>query len=108
SDQLVISSKKDSFTESRRILGGDFILRLLDVDKLVLNVSGKFDLKCLQYATVRQLDVSTLGKPKLDRRLVINGLESVVVSKGQVKEEWLKKLLTSNGLSKPKVIVSKK
>ncbi|MGJ8635125.1 MAG: serine/threonine-protein kinase, partial [Luteolibacter sp.] len=26
SDQLVISSKKDSFTESRRILGGDFIL----------------------------------------------------------------------------------
>ncbi|WP_411827879.1 serine/threonine protein kinase [Luteolibacter sp. AS25] len=108
SDELVISSTEESFAEPRRTRGGDFILRLLDVDKLVLKVDGKFDLKCLQRATVRQLDVSALGKPKLDKRMIINGLESVVIRKDQLKAEWLKKLITSDGLSRPEVIVSEK
>ena len=108
SDKLVIRSSRGAFTGTGRVRGSDFMLRMLDVDQLVLQVEGRFDLNCLKSATIRRLDLSGMSRPILGRQLIINGLKEVTIRRDQAKEGWLKKLLTSDGLSRPKVIISDK
>ncbi|MGD7651584.1 MAG: hypothetical protein ACQCXQ_00115, partial [Verrucomicrobiales bacterium] len=105
-DELRVKMKKGAEVNLRGGRGAGAILRFLQVDSLVLEVEGRFDLGSLQRSSVKRLDVSKVQSPVLKKRLLIKGLEEVVIRKDQSGATWLRFLLTSDGLSRPKVVVA--
>ncbi len=104
-NQLSLNSSHRVRVYTRKLSGPTQLLRFLEVDTLVINAAGKFDLSSLSQASIKRLDLSNLQQPVLKKKILINGLEEVIIAEGKSKAKWLGLLLTSDGLSGPKVTV---
>jgi hypothetical protein len=104
-DQLTLNINKGELLRGTIAKSNRSFFRFLQVETLILQGSGKFNFNNLNGASIRRLDLSNLKRPVLTKRIVINGLQEVIISEHQSSSKWLRYLPTSDGLSGPIVTI---